>query len=149
MLIITGYCWQSLSVEDFFPHQHAVRAGKDADGSNIYVGRAFHEGDMLPAKVIPDKNAAYISYGGEEIPKTEFEILRKGDFVWEFATNGAVPEGAVQIGRTVDGEILYMGRCLHQGTQTPGKVQPSHGCLYIPFDGEEVSVPEYEVLVVK
>lgn len=42
-----------------------------------------------------------------------------------------------------------MGRCLHEGTQTPGKVQPSHGCLYIPFNGEEVSVTEYEVLVLK
>jgi len=32
-----------------------VRGGIDADGSVIYVGRAFHAGDMIPAKVIPDK----------------------------------------------------------------------------------------------
>ena len=32
-----------------------VRGGIDADGSVIYVGRAFHNGDMIPAKVIPDK----------------------------------------------------------------------------------------------
>lgn len=99
--------------------------------------------------MIPDKEIAYVSYGGEEIPKAEFEVLRSGDFVWEFATNGEVPENAIVIGKTVDGEPLYMGRCLHEGTQTPGKIQVSHGCLYIPFNGEEISVNEYEVLVLK
>lgn len=104
---------------------------------------------MLPAKVIPDKQLAYVSFNGEEIEKNEFEVLRSGDFVWEFATHGEVPAGAIEIGRTVDGEPLYMGRCLHEGTQTPGKVQVSHGCLYIPFNGEEIRVNEYEVLVLK
>uniref|UniRef100_A0A0K8TQR4 Uncharacterized protein n=1 Tax=Tabanus bromius TaxID=304241 RepID=A0A0K8TQR4_TABBR len=144
-----GYAWQSLTSDDPFPTQKAVRAGRDADGCTIYVGRAYHEGDMIPAKVIPDKQAAFICYGGEEIAKYEFEILRSGDFVWEFATNGHVPEGAIEIGRTADGEKLYTGRCLHAGTQTPGKLQPSHGCLYIPFNGAEVAIHEYEVLVVK
>lgn len=27
------------------------------------------------------------------------------------------------------------------------QVHPSHNCLYIPFDGEEVSIEEYEVAV--
>lgn len=43
---------------------------------------------MLPAKVIPDKQLAFVSFGGEEIEKSEFEVLRSGDFVWEFAQNG-------------------------------------------------------------
>jgi hypothetical protein len=53
------------------------------------------------------------------------------------------------MGMTTDGEPLYMGRALYQGTQTPGKIQPSHGCLYIPFNGEEVGMTEYEVLCLK
>lgn len=69
--------------------------------------------------------------------------------MWEFASNGAVPDGAVDIGMTQDGEKLYMGRALHGGSQAPGKVHPSHGCLYIPFAGEEVSLTDYEVLCVK
>lgn len=28
-----------------------VVGGHDADGDQIYVGRAYHEGDLLPAKV--------------------------------------------------------------------------------------------------
>lgn len=104
---------------------------------------------MLPAKVSPSNGIACVSYGGEEIVLTDYEVLRTGDFVWEFATNGEVPEGAVEGGRTVDGEKLYFGRAIHEGTQTPGKVQVSHGCLYIPFDGAEVALTEYEVLCVK
>lgn len=120
----SGYSWQhfAFSEEVSFPVDKAVRAGRDADGSIIYIGRAFHEGDMIPAKIIPDKHAAFVAYGGEEHAKFDFEFLRTGDFVWEFATNGEVPEGAVSVGRTADGEVLYMGRCLHCGTQTPGKV---------------------------
>lgn len=104
---------------------------------------------MLPAKVLPDKSVAYVTHGGEEVAVEEYEILRSGEFVWEYAQNGEVPSGAVEAGRTADGEKLYFGRCLHEGSQTPGKVQSSHGCLYIPFDGAEVAVTDYEVLVVK
>lgn len=38
----------------------AVAGGRDSDGTTIYVGRAFHNGDMIPAKIIPEKNAAYV-----------------------------------------------------------------------------------------
>jgi hypothetical protein len=92
---------------------------------------------------------AYVPYGGEEVEKEDFEVLRAGEFVWEFCTGGSVPEGAITCGQTADGEVLYIGRCLYSGTQTPGKVHPSHACLYIPFDGAEVSVAEYEVLCIK
>ncbi len=40
-----------------------VRAGVDADNEIIYVGRAFHAGNMIPAKVVPAKGTAFISYG--------------------------------------------------------------------------------------
>lgn len=35
---------------------NAVIAGHDIDGVAIYVGRAYHEGDLIPAKVIPSKH---------------------------------------------------------------------------------------------
>lgn len=146
----TGASWQFVGPDSpIVPLDKAVRAGRDADGSPIYVGRAFHAGDMLPAKVVPALGVAFVSHSGQEITVDEYEILRTGDFVWEFAVNGEIPTGAVESGRTVDGEKLYYGRAIHEGTQTPGKVQASHGCLYIPFNGEEVALNEYEVLVVK
>lgn len=77
---------------------------------------------MIPAKVIPDKNTAFVAYGGEEVFKEDVEVLRAGNFVWEFASSGNLPEGAVSCGQTADGELLYVGRALHQGTQTPGEL---------------------------
>lgn len=52
----------------------AVVAGQDIDGTTIYVGRAFHEGDMIPAKVIPSKQVAYIPYNGSEIAKYDYQV---------------------------------------------------------------------------
>ncbi|XP_012286337.1 uncharacterized protein LOC105702941 [Orussus abietinus] len=143
---MSGYTWVPRSTGRSLP-ETAVSGGRDVDGSTIYVGRAFHEGDMIPAKVIPDKGVAYVSWNGEEHAKHDYEVLCKGDFVWEFCSNGSVPEHAVIAGQTSDGEPLYVGRVLHNGSQTIGKVQVSHGCLYIPFDGEELSFKDYEVLV--
>lgn len=52
----------------------AVIAGHDLDGSTIYVGRAYHEGDLIPAKAIPSKQIAYVPHGGQEVPKQEYQV---------------------------------------------------------------------------
>lgn len=49
-------------------------AGRDTDGSPIYVGRSAHGADLIPAKVIPSKQVAYIPFGGVEIAKHSFEV---------------------------------------------------------------------------
>ncbi|CAG9579625.1 unnamed protein product [Danaus chrysippus] len=125
----------------------ALRVGTDADGDEIYAGRANHEGDLLPAKVIPSKNTCYVSYGGEEILKDQFEVLVPAMFSWQFSSGGNVPPGAVEAGVTADGEKLYFGRVTQDGCTTPGKIQQSHGVCYYPFDGEERNSADYEVLV--
>lgn len=79
-----------------FPYGTAIRGGTDADGTAIYCGRAYHEGDIVPAKVIPDKNIAYVPYGGEEVPKEVYEVLVTGTFVWEFATNGKTRRNLIE-----------------------------------------------------
>jgi Protein of unknown function (DUF3421) len=50
-------------------------------------------------------------------------------------------------GRTASGETLYVGRAWHMGALTPGKIQPSHGNLYIPYNGGEVALATYELLI--
>lgn len=69
-----GYSWISTTSDDFSFPQHSVLAGYDADGAEIYVGRSYHANHFLPAKVIPSKKIAYISYAGDEIPKDHFEV---------------------------------------------------------------------------
>lgn len=53
----------------------AVYAGNDSDGSPIYIGRAFFEGNQLPCKVLPSKNAAYVSYAGKEHFVSNYEVI--------------------------------------------------------------------------
>lgn len=125
----------------------AVYGGNDVDGSPIYVGRAFHDGDNLPAKVLPSQNVAYVAYNGQEIAKHQYEILCGGNTSWVHSGHGSIPHNAVRGGQTSSGEPLYIGRTHHQGSLTPGKVHPSHGSLYIPFGGSEVPFKSYEILI--
>ncbi|XP_014223781.1 natterin-1-like [Trichogramma pretiosum] len=140
-----NYKWIPCQLGQPLPHR-AVHGGRDVDGTQIYVGRAYHEGDNLPAKVIPEKNVCYVAYGGGEHLKYNYEVLVEREFQWIPCSDGSVPGDAVVAGQTCDGEALYVGRVYHDGAQTVGKVQPSHGCLYVPFDGEERSFTHYEVL---
>lgn len=53
---------------------NAIRGGHDVDGSIIYVGQGFHNGDWLPAKVIANKRAVYVPYGGKEVLVSTFKV---------------------------------------------------------------------------
>lgn len=124
----------------------AVLGGRDTDGAQIYVGRAEHQGDLLPCKVMPSKKIAFISHNGAEIAKHNFDILVGSDVKWKKERNGKIPKDSYPGGRTSSGEVLYIGRAEHNRSQTIGKVHPSHGCLYIPYGGKEIPFKDYEVL---
>lgn len=126
---------------------NAVIAGHDIDGTAIYVGRAYHEGDLIPAKVIPSKQVAYIPHGGQEVAKHDFHILTGVGFEWFPSANGHVPADAVVAGNQSNGEPLYVGRANVSGSLSVGKIHPSHHCIYVPFGGIEHSINQYEVLI--
>lgn len=69
-------------------------------------------------------------------------------YKWIASENGKVPHDAVPAGVTSTGEELYIGRTQYMKRIIPGKVHRSHECLYIPFEGNEVRITTYEVLVV-
>lgn len=130
---------------------HAVQGGWDLEDA-IYIGRAEHDGDVIPGKIVPSHGCCYVSFGGEEHKKHSYRVLTNPDGCvgeWVHASDGAVPSGAIQGGKTADGEPLFIGRAHHEGTLTVGKVHPSNGCLYVPFGGEEHKKHEYEVLTCK
>lgn len=125
----------------------SVLAGEDADGDAIYVGRAYHENNLLPAKVIPSKGCAFISYGGQEYIKYKYEILAGNGYKWWVTDcNSCLPAGSVVCGRTAEGDPLYIGRGYWGGSLIPGRVHRSHSCLYIPFEGQEVRIQTFQVL---
>ncbi|PSN45252.1 hypothetical protein C0J52_06996 [Blattella germanica] len=145
--LITEVTWEKSS--DGNVPMGALRCGRDRDGGPIYMGRAFHAGDLLPAKVVPNKGCAYVCWDCSEHEKFQYEVLCHGNLDWEKASNGFVPLSAIKVGITETGECLYAGRVEHDGTVTPGKIHPSHGVCYIPYNGAELSFKNYEVLVSK
>lgn len=70
-----------------------------------------------------------------------------GNVHWIPSQNGATHPNAVRGGNAANGEAFYIGRANYQGSITPGKIQPSHHTLYIPFGGQEVAIGNYEILV--
>ncbi|CAK1544512.1 unnamed protein product [Leptosia nina] len=55
----------------------AVEAGysEGHDSGPLYVGRAKHEGHIIPGKVQPTHKVCYIPYDDREIAKSEYEVL--------------------------------------------------------------------------
>ncbi|VEN44524.1 unnamed protein product [Callosobruchus maculatus] len=145
---MAAYYWVDTVARGSVPRT-ALQGGVDIDGHTIYVGRAFHAGDWMPAKVIPGKNVAYVAYNGEEIAVDRFQVLCEQQFDWVPCSGGNIPPDAVEGGRTSDGEVLYIGRAYHEGSHTVGKVHPSHGVCYIPFNYKEIAYPDYEILVLR
>lgn len=107
----------------------------------------MHGCAATPAKVIPCKQACYISYDGKVFTVPNFEYLVGCGFQWVTCSNGNIPEGAVVGGVDPSGEPLYFGRAMHLGSLQPGKIHKSHGCLYIAYGTDEIPFKQYDVLV--
>ncbi|KAL5273904.1 hypothetical protein ACFFRR_000581 [Megaselia abdita] len=138
--------WVRSSLHSSVP-MHAIVGGVDSDGSTIYIGRTYYEGDHLPVKIVPAKQLARASWGGREIQVHDFEYLTGLHYCWIPCHNGNVPHHAVSTGKTRSGETLYVGRGSYHGSLTVGKIHPSHRCLYIPYGDAEHKLDCYEVLV--
>ncbi|XP_052893406.1 C3 and PZP-like alpha-2-macroglobulin domain-containing protein 8 isoform X2 [Anopheles moucheti] len=136
-------CWVAAANGEIPPN--AVVGG--SDGEDMYIGRAQHEGGIIPGKVVASHGVCYIAWGGVENPKAEYEVLC--DFHGEFVpvAGGDIPPTALPAGESEEGEPLFIGRVMHEGTLTVGKVQPSHGVCYIPYGGQELAFAEYEIYV--
>jgi len=124
----------------------AVQGGQDTNGEPVFVARAQHESDLVPGKLIPSHQVAYVAFGGSEHPHSNYEVLCGCNPQWVPANGSNVPSNAVPAGQTGQGEPLFVGRVNHEGAVTVGKVQQSHGVCYIPFGGQELAFQQYEVL---
>ena len=118
----------------------------------MYIGRALHQDELVPGKVHRAHGVLYIPWGEREHAKNKYEVLTAKDnsrYDWIPSSNGQVPSGAIPGGKTSAGEVLYIGRTLHvQGVVIPGKVHPSHRCLYVAYDGKEhAHEVGYQILV--
>jgi hypothetical protein len=72
---------------------------------------------------------------------------RHNRYHWRQASLGAIPDGAVAHGHEADGEPLWVCRAKVFNGLHPGKVRPAFGGAHIAWNGGEVRVDEYEVLM--
>lgn len=121
--------------------------GGEDNGEAVYIVRCNFQGDLVPGKLVPSHGQAYVPWGGAENPVKEYEVLCDFNGTWVSCNGCNVPPNAVPAGQTGDGESLFIGRVVHEGTLTVGKIQPSHNVCYIPFAGQELGFEQYEVLV--
>ena len=128
--------------------QNAVKA------SQHYVAiRAYHNGTLVQGKLRVPELKAYISYGGKEIRVTgNIEVLTHvpgAQVSWVKASQGKVPKDAV-VSLGDDQTIVGRAVCPQpENIYTPGKVHPSHKCLYLPWGGKEYRYEHYEVCSIK
>lgn len=117
------------------------------DGEPIYIARARFNGALIPGKLVPSHQVCYVPWAGTENPVSEYEVLCGSGGSWIPTSGDAIPGTAMPAGETEEGEPLFIGRAAHEGTLTLGKVQPSHGCVYIPYGGNELRFQEYEIFI--
>ncbi|XP_065204330.1 putative leucine-rich repeat-containing protein DDB_G0290503 [Planococcus citri] len=129
--------------------------GQDSAGT-LYVGRANHNGSLIPGYLSVDGTIfftvdghPYISYYDEHnYEVATFDEKNICRVLWVKASNGSVPTNAIVGGYDSHGENLYIGRAIHKGHVIPGKVQPSLHCLLIYYSYVEYRYTEYEVAVI-
>jgi len=92
---------------------------------------------------------SYVSYKKRNIARDGNEMEMKISIKFVGASGGSVPHNAFPGGQDKSGEILYIGRAMHEGSKIPGKLHPSHGVLYVAWGGREHKKTHYEVLVQK
>lgn len=73
VLVGDGFTWRHMC-DDRLP-DGAVSCGFRADMEKCYVGRAMHEGCMLPGKIVLSQRCLYVAFGGVEHRIETFEVL--------------------------------------------------------------------------
>ena len=149
IFLIVVIKWFPSSVDGILP-RNIFKGGRESDGSVTYVGRAFHNGNYLPAEITPSKSCAKVSWNGHVYPKTNYELLVGNDYKWETfceSNKKFYEKHAVSTGMTIFGEMAFVGRASYRGSLLIGRLQFSQKCLHVPFKCKEFTLNTFEILV--
>lgn len=131
-----GYAWRRFY--GYIP-SNAVAGGYEP-GRTLYICQAYLNG-VQPGKVVAGN--CNITYGGQEIPMSNFRILVGNGFRWRWSAFGNVPGNAVP-GGYEKGRPLYICQARYADGIHPGKIV--RGNCNIGYNGSEIPIPEYRVL---
>ncbi|KAI8827136.1 uncharacterized protein EV422DRAFT_512791 [Fimicolochytrium jonesii] len=132
--------------------QGALQGGQEADGTPLYIARAFHENSVQIGKASRTlKDGAHISYGGKEIAIPKYEILvgienavRWVDGEGDLKNNGQYR--LVEGGHESNGTPLYVAQVHYKGSVQPGKVGENLGACFFAYDNDEKKDKHYRFL---
>ncbi|KAJ0182697.1 hypothetical protein K1T71_002066 [Dendrolimus kikuchii] len=114
----------------------------------LFIARAEHNHSLTPGKYVRSQGMAFLPWGGREHPKTEFEVLCGYDYQWVKSSGHSIPENAFVAGYSENRhEPVYVGRWKFDGFLITGKVHALYGTCYLPYQGKEIEVGCYEILV--
>ncbi|KAK7868153.1 hypothetical protein R5R35_003028 [Gryllus longicercus] len=134
------------------PPAKPVFAGTDLNGGPLYVGRAWHEGQLLPAKVAPAYDVAFVAWNGREHSKydDQYEVLhlRRGRAEWVEASDGVVPAHAFPVGISSGGRLAFSARAAVEGIVTPGWIAEGNSRCHVSYGDKEWLFKKYEVLAI-
>lgn len=176
---ITGkYKWvKGPGPEEPFP-ENMVFGGKLETGQLSYIGRANVEDQTPSGFVLKETRQIHVPYGCREHRLRKFDLLIIDDqniLEWKECENGRPPTSTgcvplnvggnpietIQIGRTCTplteghtwewGSQLVLSRFAmnNEDVHRPGKIHPSHNCLYVPYEGREYIFRKHEMLMLK
>ncbi|KAJ3109730.1 hypothetical protein HDU96_007143 [Phlyctochytrium bullatum] len=138
----------------------AWHVGADLDGEPLYVARAKVGGTLRIGKLGPNLAAAMFPVKGSEVVVARdlpVEVMaRPAGAVWvQYNVKHPFPTNAIGAGFDEEGRVIYVGRGKIQKslldrrtTLAPGMAAPHLGGCMIPFNGKEVQLTEYELLVI-
>ncbi|XP_055600635.1 uncharacterized protein LOC129749629 [Uranotaenia lowii] len=128
---------------------NAVLVGYEEGRYPLFVGRAKVMDSVAPGMVKPHQRACFVPWGGKSHKCSRYEVLcTPGTFV-HIDSDNTLMRGT-PAGISEQGEPLYIGRRLHEGSYISGKIQRSWYFCYIPFKKKELELPVFgsEIFIV-
>lgn len=113
-----------------------------ADKTPVRMCRANYAGGRHPGRRRDGSSSCYITYGGVEIATTGEGI----ELIWASAQNGNIPSRAMSFLPKNTPEV-FVCRGQYRSSLQVGRIEPGFAGCKIPFDGVEVVLNDYEVLM--
>ena len=113
----------------------------------LHSCRGTIENGVHLGKIRAGLTGCLIPLGGREQTVTVYEVLSGPPQKWMPATNGDVPARAVDVGRTANGQPLYVCRGVRNNELVPGKTGAGLRGCNVGAGGREVVLTIYEVLI--
>lgn len=123
---------------------YAIDGGREPNAPYpLYICHGYYHNGVHPGKLLAGH--CNITWDGREIRLSNYQILEsRVPLHWIPASNGYIPPNAVTGGKEYN-RPLYICQAFYNGGFHPGKIV-GHYCN-ISYAGNEISIPDYKVLV--